>query len=151
MYNLLLLSTVKRINKSKRRSTFLIRKWYDIGSWKTFLISQFGSSTLYFYGITVICLHAKHPVCHFFWDSIHHVVSHGMSVEASDCSANIVSISFSRKLRIWSHLLKKSVMKNFIFCAVLVKPFVMLYVRWNEHRYTTVESKNNYLENPRII
>ena len=61
------------------------------------------------------------------------------------------SISFSRKLRIWSHLLKKFVMKNFIFCAVLVKPFVMLYVRWNEHRYITVESKNNYLENPRII
>ena len=24
-----------------------------------------------------------------------------------------------RKLRIWSHLLKKSVMKNFIICAVL--------------------------------
>ena len=42
-------------------------------------------------------------------------------------------------------------MKNFIFCAVLVKPFVMLYVRWNEHRYITVESKNSYLENPRII
>ena len=25
-----------------------------------------------------------------------------------------------RKLRIWSHLLKKSVMKNFIFCAVVI-------------------------------
>ena len=25
-----------------------------------------------------------------------------------------------RKLRIWSHLLKKSFMENFIFCAVLV-------------------------------
>ena len=25
-----------------------------------------------------------------------------------------------RKLQIWSHLLKKSVMENFIFCAVLV-------------------------------
>ena len=25
-----------------------------------------------------------------------------------------------RKLRIWSHLLKKSLMENFIFCAVLV-------------------------------
>ena len=24
-----------------------------------------------------------------------------------------------RKLRIWSHLLKKSLMKNFIFCAVM--------------------------------
>ena len=25
-----------------------------------------------------------------------------------------------RKLRIWSHLLKKSLMENFIFCAVLI-------------------------------
>ena len=25
-----------------------------------------------------------------------------------------------RNLRIWSHLLKKSLMKNFIFCAVIV-------------------------------
>ena len=25
-----------------------------------------------------------------------------------------------KKLRIWSHLLKKSLMENFIFCAVLV-------------------------------
>ena len=28
-----------------------------------------------------------------------------------------------RKLRIWSHLLKKSLMENFIFCAVLCKLF----------------------------
>ena len=27
----------------------------------------------------------------------------------------------SRKLRIWSHLLKKSVMENFIFCAMIFK------------------------------
>ena len=26
-----------------------------------------------------------------------------------------------RKLRIWSHLLKKSFMENFIFCAVCIK------------------------------
>ena len=26
-----------------------------------------------------------------------------------------------RKLQIWSHLLKKSLMKNFIFCAVKVR------------------------------
>ena len=28
-------------------------------------------------------------------------------------------------LRIWSHLLKKSLMENFIFCAVLVKEEVL--------------------------
>ena len=31
-----------------------------------------------------------------------------------------------RKLRIWSHLLKKSLMKNLIFCAVYIKNFVLL-------------------------
>ena len=29
-----------------------------------------------------------------------------------------------RKLRIWSHLLKKSLLENFIFCAVLPKQLV---------------------------
>ena len=37
-----------------------------------------------------------------------------------------------RKLRIWSHLLKKSLMENFIFCAVLgyhwYKPFSSFYL-----------------------
>ena len=31
-----------------------------------------------------------------------------------------------RKLRIWSHLLKKSLMENFIFCAVSVINLVLL-------------------------
>ena len=35
--------------------------------------------------------------------------------------------NFFRKLRIWSHLLKKFVMENFIFCAVLKK----LIFKWN--------------------
>ena len=30
----------------------------------------------------------------------------------------VMSLFFRRKLRIWSHLLKKSLMENFIFCAV---------------------------------
>ena len=29
-----------------------------------------------------------------------------------------------RKLRIWSHLLKKSLMRNFIFCAVVYQKFI---------------------------
>ena len=29
-----------------------------------------------------------------------------------------------RKLRIWSHLLKKSLMENFIFCAVRDVPYI---------------------------
>ena len=33
----------------------------------------------------------------------------------------------SRKLRIWSHLLKKLLMENFIFCAVLL--FLFCYLR----------------------
>ena len=31
-----------------------------------------------------------------------------------------------RKLRIWSHLLKKSLMENFIFCAVLIETLKLL-------------------------
>ena len=31
-----------------------------------------------------------------------------------------------RKLRIWSHLLKKSAMENFIFCAVSTQVFLLL-------------------------
>ena len=33
-------------------------------------------------------------------------------------------------LRIWSHLLKKSLMKNFIFCAVLITSYYF-QVFWN--------------------
>ena len=33
-----------------------------------------------------------------------------------------------RKLRIWSHLLKKSLMENFIFCAVFNKNSLMRYI-----------------------
>ena len=31
-----------------------------------------------------------------------------------------------RKLRIWSHLLKKSLIENFIFCAVIMKSFLLI-------------------------
>ena len=34
-----------------------------------------------------------------------------------------------RKLRIWSHLLKKSLMDNFIFCAVMSKDLLKVAVR----------------------
>ena len=30
-------------------------------------------------------------------------------------------------LRIWSHLMKKSFMENFIFCAVLVVEFLIIH------------------------
>ena len=32
-----------------------------------------------------------------------------------------------RKLRVWSHLLKKSLIENFIFCAVHHSPLVLQY------------------------
>ena len=34
-----------------------------------------------------------------------------------------------RKLWIWSHLLKKSLMENFIFCAVVIYLFSYLQIR----------------------
>ena len=35
------------------------------------------------------------------------------------------------KLRIWSHLLKKSLMENFIFCAVIAKSIRWQYRKWS--------------------
>ena len=43
-----------------------------------------------------------------------------------------------RKLRIWSHLLKKSLIENFIFCAVKMKNFLVngwpLYAEYQNSR-----------------
>ena len=39
-------------------------------------------------------------------------------------------VQIRRKLRIWSHLLKKSLMGNFIFCVVIASLlFILLYFR----------------------
>ena len=44
-----------------------------------------------FHGMAVICLCAKHNnICRFLLCPIHYYVSHGMPVEASDCSASIL-------------------------------------------------------------
>ena len=43
-----------------------------------------------------------------------------------------------RKLRIWSHLLRKSLMENFIFCAVLIHSSII----WKFHYWHCL---NNYL------
>ena len=40
----------------------------------------------------------------------------------------------SKKLRIWSHLLTKSLMKNFIFCTVIISgriPWWMIFFKWS--------------------
>ena len=49
-----------------------------------------------------------------------------------------------RKLRIWSHLLKKSLMENFIFCAVIAKLFA------NSRKSDNI-SKSLYLVNSKTI
>ena len=50
-----------------------------------------------------------------WWDASHSF----SSVSRCHCTKNEVSFKdFFRKLRIWSHLLKKSLIENFIFCAV---------------------------------
>ena len=40
-----------------------------------------------------------------------------------------------RKLRIWSHLLKKSLMENFIFCAVYISQYSVLITCHNFDSY----------------
>ena len=39
------------------------------------------------------------------------------------------SVQIRKKLRIWSHLMKKSLMQNFIFCAVLQLVYENLFHR----------------------
>ena len=48
-------------------------------------------------------------------------------------------------LRIWSHLLEKSLMKNFIFCAAKVRdfPYCLLFARWSYKILTTWLSNPN--------
>ena len=49
-----------------------------------------------------------------------------------------------RKLRIWSHLLKKSLMKNFIFCAVTINKFNKSMVSAMIHPKTDCYGKEVY-------
>ena len=70
------------------------------------------------------------------------------------CTA-IVMIYFSEKacksfLQIWSHLLKKSLMENFIFCAVVaqwVDPFLLyfqIYIWWKHNVKCSIHPKLNF-------
>ena len=47
-----------------------------------------------------------------------------------------------RGLRIWSHLLKKSLMKNLIFCAVYIDSVIRLTQNQHEPRYSIAWSRN---------
>ena len=51
-------------------------------------------------------------------------------------SVNVIFSKFLQKLRIWSHLLKKSLMENFIFCVVfLVSLNLETWEIGNYHNY----------------
>ena len=46
-----------------------------------------------------------------------------------------------RKLRIWSHLLKRSMMENFIFCAVfLIKHWLFFFIEWEGEQYDYINA-----------
>ena len=71
------------------------------------------------------------------------------SIEDFFCSCNQIG----SKLRIWSHLLKKSLMKNFFFCAVIYMQAFLILQKvlqpWNFHNIcqsrTKQSEKNLYL------
>ena len=48
-----------------------------------------------------------------------------------------------RKLRIWTHILKKSVMENFIFCAVIHSSYLMSSTRGTYVWYFVLASKSH--------
>ena len=68
---------------------------------------------------------------HYYSHSCLHLASFRLTLHKNEV---FVKDFFSKcdqirgKLRIWSHLLKKSIMENFIFCEVLVYDYVSLRV-----------------------
>ena len=50
-------------------------------------------------------------------------------------------LTANRKLRIWSHLLKKFLMENFIFCAVCCKAVYLRYLRGTRPRCRSSHQK----------
>ena len=57
----------------------------------------------------------------------------------------------SRKLRIWSHLLKKSLMENFIFCAVNCESLFIGAVEDEEDPSSENEWTNDLLVNQTLV
>ena len=60
-----------------------------------------------------MCVVAETDTCKLFGDCTAQKMTFSIKDLFSKCD------QIRRKLRIWSHLLKKSLMKNFIFCVVL--------------------------------
>ena len=56
-----------------------------------------------------------------------------------------------RKLRIWSHLLKKSLMENFIFCAVATDVFFHFGNTWYCSNKTVILSLSRFLSSRLIL
>ena len=54
-----------------------------------------------------------------------------------------------RKLRIWSHLLKKSLMENSIFCEVLISD--MITDMYKNNFFRDFEKRNPVIQNPMMI
>ena len=63
--------------------------------------------------------------------------SNDTTANVLDC--NRLECSIKKKLRIWSHLLKKSLMENFIFCAVIESQFAYrMNVNFNKVLYMCI-------------
>ena len=74
------------------------------------------------------CLHSKAQPIHIQRDSIVTLSSQKMKFSIKDFFSKCDQIR--RKLRIWSHLLKKPLMENFIFCAV---PYPFIFGKNRKH------------------
>ena len=115
----------------KAKKIFLWRKSHW-GSWSSRRCSLIGFSL----GFTVIGSSLGFSLIVFWWDT-----AQKMKFSITDFSSKCDQIR--RKLRIWSHLLKKSIMENFPFCAVSVlsdKVFFKSSVTGSSSKYAVRDS-----------
>ena len=87
-------------------------------------------------------LHEKCPYSEFFWSSFSHIwtdyrdllckslYSVRMRKNPDQKHSKYGRPLFTQCMRIWSHLLKKSFMENFIFCAIKLSHFTSQYLKF---------------------
>ena len=79
---------------------------------------------IFSWGIQIL-MFWKNPInpsiWHWKWLALY--TTQKMKFSSKDFSSKCDQIH--RKLRIWSHLLEKSLMENFIFCAVLFRKYIL--------------------------
>ena len=60
----------------------------------------------------------------------------------------ISSVKYCKSVRIWSHLLKKSLMENFIFCAVKISEISCTLILQKMNSFNYLHNAQGCIQNP---